>query len=404
MSAVPSLPADIFIAFQQLTYVREARWAFCFWCDKTFFTTTHPATLSDARQGRRGQRWRRSCGASARTWRRQQTLSGQAGFRLARTWRRQKTLSGQAGFRLARTRRRQKTLSGQAGFRLARTWRRQQTLSGQAGFRLARTRRRQQTLSGQAGFRLARTWRRQQTLSGQAGFRFRQHGQRNSNAEEQKRRDAFSRMRGFWIEDFWRISPRLCFFLFSFFFFLFSGEQRSHCCSTAYARISLEWLSELRRLWPSVPWRVGREFVTPTGYNTMPGQQSAHCDFVGSRVFACLGTTAPPTFLAGWPGSFTCFCGRMGVERTLNKESAQKVSSGEENNSPGRSCRNSISQPFDRSRVRHTALPTELSRPSLGNVIRLKRIGGRPVVGMSADPFGCLLTNCQEGVQRLFKS
>ena len=38
----------------------------------------------------------------------------------------------------------------------------------------------------------------------------------------------------------------------------------------------------------------------------------------------------PPALLAEWPGSFTCHCGNIGVERTSNK-SQHTVNSGEEN-------------------------------------------------------------------------
>ena len=45
-------------------------------------------------------------------------------------------------------------------------------------------------------------------------------------------------------------------------------------------------------------------------------------------VFSC---NLPPALLAGWPGSFTCYCGNAGVERIPKWESAQEVDSGEEN-------------------------------------------------------------------------
>ena len=45
-------------------------------------------------------------------------------------------------------------------------------------------------------------------------------------------------------------------------------------------------------------------------------------------MFSC---NLPPALLAEWPGSFTCYCGNMGVERIPKLESAQKVNPGEEN-------------------------------------------------------------------------
>ena len=42
----------------------------------------------------------------------------------------------------------------------------------------------------------------------------------------------------------------------------------THTNSTLYARISLQWLSELRRLWPNVPWQVVYELF-PDWFPTM---------------------------------------------------------------------------------------------------------------------------------------
>ena len=50
----------------------------------------------------------------------------------------------------------------------------------------------------------------------------------------------------------------------SFFFFLFfkDGDQLAHTDSTLQARISLQWLSERRLLWRSVPRQVTCELVS----------------------------------------------------------------------------------------------------------------------------------------------
>ena len=49
---------------------------------------------------------------------------------------------------------------------------------------------------------------------------------------------------------------------FSFFFFFWSEDQLAQPNSTLYTRIGPQWLSELRRLWPSVLWRVACELVS----------------------------------------------------------------------------------------------------------------------------------------------
>ena len=58
---------------------------------------------------------------------------------------------------------------------------------------------------------------------------------------------AFPCVRGF-VENARHFIPRL-----RFFFFFLSGDKLAHTKSTLQARISPQWLSELRRLWPSVP-------------------------------------------------------------------------------------------------------------------------------------------------------
>ena len=78
---------------------------------------------------------------------------------------------------------------------------------------------------------------------------------------------AFSSLARIWVE---RSSPALLVFLFSvvvvffcfvffgggFFFLFFSLKWRLACAhtnSTLCARVSPQWLSELRRLWPNIP-------------------------------------------------------------------------------------------------------------------------------------------------------
>ena len=60
----------------------------------------------------------------------------------------------------------------------------------------------------------------------------------------------FPRLRGFW-EKIINNPPALFFFFFSPLFF--NGDQLVHTDSTFLTRDNPQWLSELRRLWPSVP-------------------------------------------------------------------------------------------------------------------------------------------------------
>ena len=53
--------------------------------------------------------------------------------------------------------------------------------------------------------------------------------------------------------------------------------------------------------------------------------QSAHSNFIGSRVYAFFGCNLPPALLVKWPGSFTCHCSNTGVERTLNRRQHTKL-------------------------------------------------------------------------------
>ena len=102
-----------------------------------------------------------------------------------------------------------------------------------------------------------------------------------------------------------------------FFFFFWSGYKLEHTNSTLFVRISPQWLSELRRLWPSVPWQVACELVSwlvPT-----PCLDSGIVSPLRLRwvkdvwVFRF---NLPPALLAEWPGSFACHCGNTGMELT----------------------------------------------------------------------------------------
>lgn len=102
--------------------------------------------------------------------------------------------------------------------------------------------------------------------------------------------------------------------------------------------ISPQWLSDLRRLWTSVPRRVAWKLVSLIAPYTMPGQGSQpKSDIVGFKVYACLVVTCHLHFWQNDCGSssffcfvlflflFTCHCGDTGVDRTLNKSQHRKL-------------------------------------------------------------------------------
>ena len=83
------------------------------------------------------------------------------------------------------------------------------------------------------------------------------------------------------------------------------------------------------------------------GSHTMPGQRHNQSTrtlrwIKDVCVFRC---TLPPAPLTEWPESFTCHCGKTGVERTPNKCQHTKLTL--EKKIFRRSFRDSNSQPFD---------------------------------------------------------
>ena len=104
------------------------------------------------------------------------------------------------------------------------------------------------------------------------------------------------------------------------------GYQLVHTISNLNARIGQWWLSQLRWLWPIVPWRVACELVSwsPTPLCQDSGTVSPLwlCWVKDVCVFRC---NLPPALLAEWPGSFTCPCSNPGVERTPNKSQHTKM-------------------------------------------------------------------------------
>ena len=101
-----------------------------------------------------------------------------------------------------------------------------------------------------------------------------------------------------------------------------------HTNSTLYTRISPQWLSELRWLWLSVPWRVACELIS-WQVSTLCLHSSIVSPFqlrwVKGVCMCRCNLPVPPALLAEWPGSFTCHCGNTRVERTPNKSQHTKL-------------------------------------------------------------------------------
>ena len=110
-------------------------------------------------------------------------------------------------------------------------------------------------------------------------------------------------------------------------FFSFLEVEVSLC--TLYARISPQWLSKLRQLWPNVPSQVMCKLISkkvPTPCLDSGTVSPLRLCWVKSVcVFRC-----DLPLLSEWPGSFTCHCGNTGVNRHWIRVSTQ-INSGEEN-------------------------------------------------------------------------
>ena len=98
--------------------------------------------------------------------------------------------------------------------------------------------------------------------------------------------------------------PCLCFFFF--FFFFWNGGQKTYTNSTLHARISPQWLTKLKRLWPNVYWQVACELVSGKVHTICLDSGTVsplRLDWVkGVCVFRC---NLPSALLEEWPGSFT---------------------------------------------------------------------------------------------------
>ena len=133
----------------------------------------------------------------------------------------------------------------------------------------------------------------------------------------------FSSLRGFWGEDSANhSSPTL--WIFIFYYVEISSRTLIPLFTQGSVHIGSSRWDDCGRVFSddsrvsSFPWE---------GPNTMPGQRS-RSDFVGPRVYACLGVTCHLHFWQNDRGSFTCHCGNKGWNNR-EQESAQKINSGE---------------------------------------------------------------------------
>ena len=74
-----------------------------------------------------------------------------------------------------------------------------------------------------------------------------------------------------------------------------------------------------------VPWRVECELVSLIGSNTVTGQQSAHSDFVGWRVYACVGVTCQLYFWQNDRGLLRVTAVTRGCNRHRNDSQHRKL-------------------------------------------------------------------------------
>ena len=66
----------------------------------------------------------------------------------------------------------------------------------------------------------------------------------------------------------------------------------------------------------------------------------------GVKSICVLSCNLPPALLAEWPGSFTCYCGNLGLERAPNKSQHTKLTLERKKKISLCSCRDSNLQPF----------------------------------------------------------
>ena len=106
----------------------------------------------------------------------------------------------------------------------------------------------------------------------------------------------------------------------------FDRDQLVHTNSTVYARMSPQWLSELRWLWPNVLWQFACELVSILVPTLCPDSSKVSplwlCLAEGVCALRC---NLPPALLAEWPGSFTCHCSDTGVERVPDRSQHTKL-------------------------------------------------------------------------------
>ena len=84
-------------------------------------------------------------------------------------------------------------------------------------------------------------------------------------------------------------------------------------------------LSELRRLWTNIPWRVACELVSQVGIHTTPEKDSQPAPTSVAQDVCVFRCNLPLAILAECLGSFTCDCGNTGMERTPGKSQHRKL-------------------------------------------------------------------------------
>ena len=136
--------------------------------------------------------------------------------------------------------------------------------------------------------------------------------------------------------------------LFIYYYFFCKVKISSGTLILLFRPGSIPSGSELRRLWPNVPWQVACEL--DSGYVSTRCLDKGIASLLriqwvkGVWVYRC---KLPLALLTEWPGSFTCYCCNTGVERTRNKSQHTKLTLEKRFLPRHRSCWDSNSQPFD---------------------------------------------------------
>ena len=146
---------------------------------------------------------------------------------------------------------------------------------------------------------------------------------------------------------FWGFGGKVqsAFLACAFFFFGLSWDQIAHTIFLSYDRISPQWLSELRRLWPSVSWWVACELISLIGSHTMPGQHSQPTRTLLHEGCICAEIWPATCTFGRMTGIFCVSLGQHEWNRHRTRVSTER-SLGRRKFSHS-SCRDSNLQPFD---------------------------------------------------------